>query len=231
MASTTARTIVGIACISALALSSGCSLVKSATVDAVEPVASRVTVTQTVTSTTSAPSSAGDATATSATTTRSSTATKPAAPLTSSDRLTVDGLGPLTIGMTSQALLSGGYMEPATLGCEGTIAAVKSITDRGIWLIADKDLYLIEIHTPDTLTKSGAHVGVTMKQLVAIYGATVQRQNVRLGENSQVAGYVITGPRNILIFLAESGTTDASDVISTIILKPNDGAAVPIESC
>jgi hypothetical protein len=226
-------TAVGITCISALLLTSACSLLKGASAEAGVPAAPQATTQSAPAATPSTTTQTATTTAaTAATAIRTVTSTKPAPPVSDADRLTVAGLGPLTIGMTRAELLAAGLMEPTTELCEGSIAPVKSVSDRGIWLLAVQNLYMIEVNTSQTHTKSGAHVGMTMAQLRNIYGADVQLQKVPYGtQGGTIQAYTITGPKNILIFFSTTGQAGPNDVVATIVLKPNDGLAIPTESC
>ena len=171
--------------------------------------------------------------ATSATTQTSLTpipraSTTPALAVAPSDTLTLSGLGPLTMGMSRDELLASKAMIPADT-CEGVLKESDALSSQGIRLAeGTQGLGQISLVTSAHATKFGARVGMTMKQVRALYGADVTKTTLTYGASAprKVDVYVYVAQGKMIIFKADSERATDSDVVSSIVLKKADGYGI-----
>ena len=89
------------------------------------------------------------------------------------NRLSLEGLGPLRIGMTASEVRNAGYRiaEPEFGELNGC-AQVRIIEQEGVRLMFETDrVSRIEVNTPNILSVSGAHVGQSEEEIKRIYGS------------------------------------------------------------
>lgn len=157
---------------------------------------------------------------------RASTSTAPL--VAPDDSLTISGIGGLTLGMSRDALLSSRAMVATEDLCEGSLVTGEALKGQGITLVEGVGLGQIWLTTSTHSTKSGARVGMTMAQIRTIYGADVTRKTLTYGASAprKVDVYVYIAQGNMIIFRADSERANDSDVVSSIVLKTNDGYGI-----
>lgn len=150
--------------------------------------------------------------------------------VSASDPLTIVGIGGLTIGMSRDALIASKAMLPTPESpCEGRLNTSDALQSQGITL-SDYPTGLGEVWltTAAHSTKSGARVGMTMKQIRAVYRADVTKKTLTYGATMprKVDVYVFVAQGNIIIFKADTERATDSDVVTSIVLKKNDGYGI-----
>lgn len=140
-------------------------------------------------------------------------------------RLTMDGLGALSIDTSLSALEDAGYIHPADNDATNAYTD-RLLTDRGVHLMGAQDkIDEITLTTNQVSTEKGAKVGMTIGQVKALYPAAqaVQLENY-WGVSPTIRPWVLTVKQEdrMLAFVVEStnekALTDAS-VVRKIVLK------------
>ncbi len=102
-------------------------------------------------------------------------------------RLDFTGLGPLQVGVLSKDLETLGYLVEGP--CEAPrLAASAALYDRGVTLVENKKLNWVQVEKPGVKTVDGAHVGMTLAQVKAIYGSRLHLET-KFAEDGQSPVY------------------------------------------
>jgi hypothetical protein len=140
--------------------------------------------------------------------------------------LTMDGFGPLRIGMTrAQVEAKGGRISPDEMhdaehpeSCwQGSVEGMPGITA----MFEDNQLVRVSLDTPDFATRSGARTGMTVAQAQAIYGGRLRAASFQDGEWLLMFA---TDRRRALVM-----ATDGAKVIQISAGEAN--AAQAVEGC
>ena len=92
-------------------------------------------------------------------------------------RLSPTGLGPLQVGASSKDLEKLGYLVEGVCDA-GDGTADRTVNSylfaRGIAVVQNKQVYAVQAEKPGVKTVDGAHVGMTLAQVKAIYGSRLR---------------------------------------------------------
>lgn len=152
--------------------------------------------------------------------------TKKPTPSVASWVLDTDGIGPIKIGTRYEDLLSAGWIrDPSQLtnpGCT-MVETAPRLQNRGINLDGGIGEYpplaAITLTTPDHPTRSGARVGMTMKELRSIYASqlTVETKNGNGGPFQ--AAVVRVGSRELVFYFPWGSALVDTDRIQNITAR------------
>jgi len=134
--------------------------------------------------------------------------------------LTTAGLGPLTFGMSLAALKQGGYVVASSEPCTPAFVANPDLFRDGVALIVGTSLQEIDVIKATYATRSGARVGMTVKDLRGLYGTnlTIETKN---GDGGAFQAPIIRAGDREVIFVPDStpGTTFEASKITEIISR------------
>lgn len=124
---------------------------------------------------------------------------QPGPALTADSRVTINGIGPVRVGMTlAEAGAAGGV--PITLDGvftdpECQYAWPESGPDGVAFMVSQGRIVRIDVMSEDVLTLSGAHVGMTDQEIMALYPGQIEvSPHPYLGEDGSYLTYVPNDP-------------------------------------
>lgn len=164
----------------------------------------------------------------------------PAAPdqLSLDSRITPDGFGPYTLGLTKDELLKRGMAIASTQLCEGSIEAITTAKTLGLHRLqlANDRLDAILVEHPRAQTDKGAKVGMTMAEVAGIYGGSFGYVDLtgQSTDTTKVAR-VAQGNHEILFLPAinNDGLTDAkpTDAVASMVIRTVTTAGPFLDAC
>ncbi|MFC7624334.1 hypothetical protein [Microlunatus sp. GCM10028923] len=89
--------------------------------------------------------------------------------------LDTNGLGPLKIGQPVTHLVNQGFLEPSTKECTGGLAESQQLESKRVRLVWFDVVEEVHLFGPAYQTRSGARVGMSLRQIRAIYGNRIKQ--------------------------------------------------------
>lgn len=134
--------------------------------------------------------------------------------------LTTAGLGPLTFGMSLAAFKQGGYLVPSSEACVPAWVANPDLFRDGVTLYMGTSLEEIRLTNATYATRSGARVGMTVKDLRSLYGANLTIETKNGDGGAFQAPIVRAGDREVAFVPEETpGTPFEASKITEIISR------------
>ncbi len=123
-------------------------------------------------------------------------------------RLDFTGLGPLQVGVSTKNLETLGYLVDGP--CDGEEYGKPALTDsdalwaRGVTLVQNKKLFEVVVEKPGVKTVDGAHTGMTLAQVKAIYGSRLHLEK-KSNPNMQSPVYtaVVQSAGHEIVFVSD----------------------------
>ena len=198
----------------AAALLFGCSAPNNQTSASSHPATSA-----TSTSASATPSSTTKQSATAASSAPNAPSVTPSAIWT----LSINGLGPLTLGTLYTSLRQQGYVTAETGDCPGSWTS-QALQNKGVYLYpsgAGDTAVLSEVALTNATyaTVSGAKVGSTMSQLRVLYGSQLTTETKNGNGGPFTVANVHIGTREIVFYFPYGSTLADSDPVQAVIAR------------
>ncbi len=170
-----------------------------------------------------APTTAVTSASTTPSATAASSAPKTTTPAPVVWTLSINGLGPLKLGMTYISLRQLGYVTAETGDCPGSWTS-QALQDKGVFLYPSGQgdsavLAEVGLSNATYATVSGARVGSTMSQLRQLYGAQLTTETKNGNGGPFTVANVHIGTREIVFYFAYGSTLADADQVQAIIAR------------
>ena len=202
----------------AAALLFGCSAPSSQTSASVHPGTSA-----TPTSASESPSTTTDPGTKQSATATTSPPKAPTATASATWTLSINGLGPLTLGTLYTSLRQLGYVTAETGDCPGSWTS-QALQAKGVYLYptgagATGALAEVSVTKATYATVSGARVGSTMSQLKVLYGSQLTTEIKNGNGGPFTVANVHIGTREIVFYFPYGSTLADSDPVEAMIAR------------
>lgn len=144
------------------------------------------------------------------------------------DRLTMSGLGEVTIGTPLATVLARGVVTKSE--CP-TWRMNDQLRAEGVWVtVSENGVWRIQLTRPTYGTQSGAKDGMTVAGVKKIYGVGLKAETVNYLGRSREALTIRSGP-TMIVFLTDAWALADTDAVTAIGLKSNDDYSVMVDGC